>query len=101
MIEFTKSFRTSDGSVFATLEEAQQREIARILASDPDDAQRVDESMKLAGTILDNAEKIVDILTTTKSSKPSARKVNGGTKKRKPATPANVVAIDGTMPTAS
>jgi len=33
--------------------------------------------------ILDKKDKIIDILTMTSSSKPKARAVNGGTKKRK------------------
>lgn len=30
-----------------------------------------------------NREKLIDVLTTTETSKPKARRINGGTKKRK------------------
>jgi hypothetical protein len=80
MIEFTKSYKTSTGEVFATITEAQQCEIGITLKLSADDY--------VVAAIIANADKIVDILTTTPTSKPRARKANGGRKPRKPATPA-------------
>lgn len=51
----------------------------------------------IAEQIIENRDEIVDVLTTTINSKPSARKINGGTKKRKPkaaATTEQQLAID-------
>lgn len=79
MIEFTKAY-VSNGKVFSTLAEAQAVEIEQILGetmTGPDVAE-------FALTIVKHGERIVDVLTTTASSKPKARSVNGGKKQRKP-----------------
>jgi len=74
MIERTNSFKVGDQS-FLTLGEAQKYELELLLKADggPHD---------LAEFILVNKTKILDILTMTPTSKPKARKLNGGTKKR-------------------
>jgi hypothetical protein len=53
--------------------------LAELLAENP----RSD----VAAMVLEQAESIIDILTTTPNSKPSARKINGGRKPRKPRKP--------------
>jgi len=77
MIEFTKSYKTQDGQVFGSIEEAQVHEIAAIFGkgcfSTPKDA---------AGVVLNNKAILIDILTTTSNSKPKARATHGGTKNR-------------------
>lgn len=73
MIEFTKSFKTEDNKIFATIEEAQIHELEVALSLDSD----------IVKQIVDNKDAVMDILTTTKNSKPKARKINGGNKKRK------------------
>ena len=61
----------------ATLEAAQEKEICLLLQDvEPFDAAIV------AGVLMDNKDAMIDILTTTATSKPRARKANGGTKKR-------------------
>lgn len=82
MIEFTKSFKCSDGTIVATLEEAQQNELANILAEEGMDAVS-GQADAAADAVLKAKERVLDILTTTATSKPKARKINGGTKKRK------------------
>lgn len=90
MIEFTKGFKASDNKVYGSLQEAQNAEI-RILVEESDSAPgTVWNATEIAGFILDYQDKIMDILTTTESSKPKARKINGGTKKRQSKTPAVV-----------
>lgn len=42
---------------------------------------------EVAGFILSNAPKIMDVLTTTSDSRPKARKIHGGTKPRKAKAP--------------
>ena len=80
MITRTQSFQTSNGQVFGTIEEAQRHELAVwIKALGYSD----DESVTLAASMQKDAAKLVDTLTTTATSKPKARRVNGGTKKRK------------------
>lgn len=87
MIEFTKAFKTSDGETHASLEEAQKHELLLIYGTTASDAEAVARE-HFANVVMDNSDRIVDILTTTATSKPRARKVNGGSKQRKPKTPA-------------
>jgi hypothetical protein len=87
MIEFTKAFLTSDSKTHSTLEEAKRHELD-ILWSEKIRSDEGLQSKTVAEWLLENADKIVDILTTTASSKPRARKVNGGKKTRKAAVPA-------------
>ena len=81
MIEFTKSYKTADGQVFGTIEEAQLHEIDGVLAK----AQILPakDSIQISQHILDNKSVLIDILTTTPNSKPKARSSHGGTKSRK------------------
>lgn len=74
MIERAQSYKTSDGETFLELKDAQTHEIQILLQGMPT------ESVTL---IVANAAVLVDILTTTGRSKNKARKINGGTKKRK------------------
>lgn len=86
MIEFTKAFKTSDLETHASLEAAQRHELVNIFLGQQlpaSDTERCAAELA-ADTVLENAEVIVDILTTTATSKPKARKINGGTKKRTP-----------------
>jgi len=76
MIEFTKSYKTADGEVFATIEEAQIHEFESLIGSLPDNI------TALTHLLVSEKDKIVDILTTTSNSKPKGRRINGGTKKR-------------------
>jgi hypothetical protein len=71
-------YGTADGKSFKLLSQAQAHDLKTIL--EINDA--------TAEAILDNRAQIVDILTTTETSKPRARKVNGGTKTKKTPTPA-------------
>lgn len=74
MIEFTKAY-VANGKTFATLEEAQASEIAAMFSATPGADPVV--------VVMENADKIVDVLTTKESSKPAARRINGGRKLRK------------------
>ncbi len=78
MIQFCKAYTTTDGKTFGVIEEAQQHELELMFGRDTPAT-----ASALAAALLQNADKIVDILTTTKSSKPKARRINGGTKVRK------------------
>jgi len=77
MIERTNSFKVGDQS-FLTLGEAQKYEIEQLL----DKGLKSGEADDIAKWILNNKVAILDILTMTPTSKPKARRVNGGTKKR-------------------
>lgn len=81
MIEFRKC-PVIDGVAYATLEDAQKEGLLRLLAGD--EANRSPELERIAHKLVTEADKVIDILTTDTSSRPKARKVNGGTKKRKP-----------------
>ena len=79
MITRTASFATSDGQTFIELEGAQGHELDLLLKTCGDCTAAI-------SIIIAQRDKVIDILTTTPTSKPRARRVNGGTKKRKAAT---------------
>ena len=81
MIAFTKSYKTTDGQVFSSIEEAQVHELVEFMnekkfVNNPSEV--------IAKFILDNKVSIMDILTTTPNSRPKGRAIHGGTKKRSP-----------------
>lgn len=80
MIQKTTSFKTSDGTLCETVEAAQQIEMSTYLKECD---LGVTEIGVLAEALIKAKDKIIDILTMKATSKPRARKVNGGTKKRK------------------
>lgn len=82
MIEKCQSFKTSDGEIHSSIEVAQKHELSKFLESLEIGAS--DDESKIAELLIGNKDKIVDLLTMKASSKPKARKVNGGTKTRKP-----------------
>lgn len=79
MITKTQAFQTSDNKTHASLEAAQKHEIVMLLGEHL--------GTNAGDKIIANKDKLLDILTTKSTSKPRARKVNGGTKKRTPTTP--------------
>src|SRR5262245_6898197 len=85
MISFTRAFVCSDGNTFATLELAQQHELEALMAEQKFGG--AESLPQRARFIIENRERVMDILTTTKSSRPRARKINK-TKAPKPAAPA-------------
>lgn len=78
MITRTNAF-VSNGKTFATLEEAKLDALRTLFMRDDKEVWSAGE---IASRLIDCAEQVIDVLTTTKTSKVSARKVNGGTKKR-------------------
>jgi hypothetical protein len=83
VIEKTKSFKTGDGQIFGTVEEAQIHELTGFLV----DAKVCTDSgsgQKLAIALQAAKEPIVDLLTMKATSHPKARKINGATRARKP-----------------
>lgn len=84
MITKVQAYSTASG-VFNTIGEAKKAEVGKLLT----DFKAIPDGTKAATAsfIVDNENAIIDILTTTKNSKPSARKINGGTKRRRPSIP--------------
>jgi len=80
MIEFTKSYKTVDGKLFDNINEAQIHEIELIL--EKSDSSTSENAKFIAVAIFKNKDLILDILTTNPNSKPKARAIHGGTKKR-------------------
>lgn len=78
MIEFTKAYKTTSGQTFESIEAAQEAELQGILAGSEGSTGTV------AKRIVEKSDQIIDVLTTTAKSKPKARRINGGTKKRIP-----------------
>jgi hypothetical protein len=92
MIQKTAAFQTSDGKTFADISEAQRHEIGLILPLGIQSRSSLENAVaslpmisrdEAIDCIVENAVKIVDILTTTESSRVRSRKANGGTRKRK------------------
>jgi hypothetical protein len=78
MIEFSRSYKASDGKCYASLEEAQAVELADALdLATPD-------GLAIAKAIVENKDAILNILTLTDASRPKAR---GQKKPRKPKAP--------------
>ena len=80
MIQRTPAFKTTDGQTFETLDQAKLHEIQSLALDIP--GLPVDFGPVVSRFVIDKADKILDILTTTPTSKTRARRVNGGTKKR-------------------
>jgi membrane carboxypeptidase/penicillin-binding protein PbpC len=80
MITRTTAFTTSDKMVFNTIDEAQQHELELIIN---DANQPVGNPTDAAVFIVNNRDKIVDILTTNPNSRPSNRKINRKRKQEK------------------
>lgn len=88
MIERSPSFKTSDGVRFETLPEAQEQELALLLSiEEPGQSRPCGNDKTYAQRIIKNREAVIDILTTTPTSLPKARKLHGGTKTRKASQP--------------
>lgn len=82
MITRTKAYTSSDGAVHATLEAAQRAELMELFAPKENSMWDGNMSVAIVDTIFANADIIKEVLTTTKSSHPRARNINGA--KRKP-----------------
>jgi hypothetical protein len=83
MIEIIKSYKVGD-QLFVTVEAAQAHSLQTFFRDHLKDVIGVDDWNPLANAILSKKEHIVDLLTMKATSKPRARAVNGGTKKRTP-----------------
>lgn len=88
-----KAIETTDGQIFKDIAEAKKHELELLLG----DSNKTSEAgsggavVDTADIIMQNAEKILNILTMKASSHPGARKANGATRKPrtvKPAAPA-------------
>jgi len=84
MIERIAAFLTSAGVACGTLEEAQEAELTTILMGDTTTLPISNEHAQLAAAVLvENKDLVVDILTTTKNSRPRGRKINGAKRSSK------------------
>lgn len=81
MITKQTSFSTTDGQLFASVEAAQLHELEAFLkdAKFPEGT----DFPNLAYTLVNNKDRIVDLLTMKATSHPKARKANGATRKRR------------------
>jgi hypothetical protein len=82
-IEFARSYKASDGKCYATIKEAQEVEIQKLLGESASEV----ECDTVAHVIVENAEAVMAILTINDSSRPRARGVKKPRKKA-PASPA-------------
>lgn len=88
MIERTNAFKVGTQG-FLTLEDAQKYELRQLIPNPASAGADL-----TIDWIISNKNKILDILTTTPSSKTKARKINGGKKSRK--ADVTLTTIDGT-----
>lgn len=88
MIEFSRSYKASDGKCYGTLEEAQTVEIHKVL-----ETSGLKVGRDVAQTIVSNKDEVLNILTLNDTSRPRARGV------RKPRKPKVVVAELPLVPT--
>jgi hypothetical protein len=85
MIRPVKAYTDSKGITHPDLPTAQAAEIRLLLEDNTDPT-------NTASYIVANSDKFIDVLTTTETSRPAARRVNGGKKPRKAKTDAEPVA---------
>jgi hypothetical protein len=78
MIEKITGFKVGE-QFFPTIEDAQKAELVELLS---ETAFNAEDTKLIAAVIVEDSEKIIDILTMKPSSRPKARKINGGRKKR-------------------
>lgn len=94
MIERVQSFKTSTGKVCETIEEARKDELESLLSATAVSSQIVEtvgaDSSAVIATrdaivtiIIAHSARVVDILTTTATSIPKARKANGHVRTRR------------------
>lgn len=72
MIQKTNAYLTSDGTPYAVLGEAQTHELAKLLTGDGGEVGGP--ATSLARKLVDQADKVVEILTLKPNSRPAARK---------------------------
>ena len=79
MITKTQSYSTADGQIWPTIEAAQTHELSCLLANTEGPL-----PVGVAKLLVEQREKVLDILTTGPRSRPRGRKVNGASRKRTP-----------------
>lgn len=95
-----KAFQVGD-KVFASVEEAQGAQIHELLL-DPSNKRALPMGdTAITAWVMDNKVKLLDILTTSSKSRPSARKANGGTKTRVKAQEAAAAPVVAAVTTAA
>lgn len=90
-VKFTRSIQTSDLQLFGSLEEAQRHELKLVFGNPADDTAAFGFN-EIADTLIKEKDRVLDILTTTEKSRPSARRINGAVRKKRD----KVVAVPAT-----
>jgi len=88
-IKKATAFTASDGSMHATVEEAQRREVNLLAAKVPNDGKDGLNNDDLVEFVFTYREQLLDILTTGPRSRPAARKAKGTTLPRRAAATAS------------
>ncbi len=78
MIEKCLSYKTSDGTIYETIEAAQAGELSAFLADKKATAMNEDD---FAEMLVAHKDRVIDILTMTATSRPKARKANRAKKR--------------------
>lgn len=92
MIQKTAAFTTQDGQTHATIEEAQQHELGKLIGGVPNNST----SEVIAAHLIVNREQVLEILTATGRKPRTRAKANGG-KRRKSAPAKETAPKEGTM----
>lgn len=97
-IESVKTFTTSDGVKHFSVEEAQKHELNMLFTAGTMEAGEPGNISLFIDQLYAEKERVIDILTTKPSSRPTARKSNGGRKTRKAKTdPASAAQTSDTV----
>lgn len=95
MIQKTRSYTTTDGTIHATIEQAREHELLSLTTLEIDNSRPTEvdgfseqQVAVICKFMVANAEAIIDLLTTKATSRPAARKSN----RKKAAAKAEVVA---------
>lgn len=84
MLQFVRAIRTSDGKTHDSISEAQIHELVIKLSGEvPGPTEPMTTMATFARLVVEHKDAVIDILTTTESSLPKARAINGGRKNRK------------------
>lgn len=75
-------YTTSDGTEHKSIEDAQKHDLLLLLDAGMG-KDTAASAHSIAAWMITNREKVIDILTTGPKSKPTSRKINGATRKRK------------------
>lgn len=99
MIQKTQAFKSSDGDIYANIEDAQKAELEVLLKPQLPTELTDYQIGYITNALVELSPKVIDILTTTATSIPAARAINGNKRPRKKKHIAEQFPLTGVEPT--